>query len=165
MAKKEKEITPQRKLFCDCWLLCMNATEAAIQAGYSPKTAGSQGHDLLKIPEIREYIEERRKQREELVGISQEKILRGLVTAFERSLSPVIVRDPWGNPVIKEVEMPDGTKQMSVLVRDNPKATVACADQIAKYQGWHAPAKIQEVGKESPMSELWRQLFGTKSDE
>lgn len=37
-----------------------NATQAAIRAGYSEKTAGSQGHDLLKVPEINEAIEERK---------------------------------------------------------------------------------------------------------
>ena len=37
-----------------------NATQAAIRAGYSEKTAGSQGHDLLKNPEIEEAIEERK---------------------------------------------------------------------------------------------------------
>ncbi len=37
-----------------------NATQAAIRAGYSEQTAGSQGHDLLKKPEIAEAIEERK---------------------------------------------------------------------------------------------------------
>lgn len=45
-----------------------NATQAAIRAGYSEKTAGSQGHDLLKIPEIVERIEERK---EELAAIAE----------------------------------------------------------------------------------------------
>ncbi|WP_114283714.1 terminase small subunit [Candidatus Halocynthiibacter alkanivorans] len=35
-----------------------NATQAAIRAGYSPKTAGSQGHDLLKKPEIAARVDE-----------------------------------------------------------------------------------------------------------
>ncbi len=36
----------------------MNATQAAKRAGYSKKTAGSKGHELLKIVEVKIYIEE-----------------------------------------------------------------------------------------------------------
>lgn len=34
------------------YLVDFNATQAAIRAGYSKRTAGSQAHDLLKKPEI-----------------------------------------------------------------------------------------------------------------
>jgi phage terminase small subunit len=34
------------------YLIDFNATQSAIRAGYSKRTAGSQAHDLLKIPEI-----------------------------------------------------------------------------------------------------------------
>ena len=39
-----------------------NATRAAVSAGYSPKTAYSQGHDLLKKPEIAKILRQRSKQ-------------------------------------------------------------------------------------------------------
>ncbi len=40
------------------YLVDMNATQAAIRAGYSPRTAGSQAHDLLKKPEIWAALED-----------------------------------------------------------------------------------------------------------
>jgi phage terminase small subunit len=40
------------------YLVDFNATQAAIRAGYSPKTAGSQAHDLLKKPEIQACLAE-----------------------------------------------------------------------------------------------------------
>lgn len=38
------------------YLVDFNATQAAIRAGYSKRTAGSQAHDLLKKPEICESL-------------------------------------------------------------------------------------------------------------
>ena len=44
--------------FCEEYIIDHNATQAAIRAGYSPKTAGAQGHALLKKIEIQEKIQE-----------------------------------------------------------------------------------------------------------
>jgi phage terminase small subunit len=50
------------------YLMDFNATQAAIRAGYSRKTAGSQAHDLLKKPEIQACLAEfRRKAAEQTV--------------------------------------------------------------------------------------------------
>jgi len=48
--------TRQRK-FCDEYLISGNATDAAIKAGYSPKTAYSMGNENLNKPELKAYIE------------------------------------------------------------------------------------------------------------
>ena len=47
----------QRK-FADEYLIDCNATQAAIRAGYSPKTAYSIGEENLKKPELKTYIEQ-----------------------------------------------------------------------------------------------------------
>ncbi len=51
-------MTPKQQKFCDEYLISGNATDAAIKAGYSPKTAYSIGNENLKKPEIRAYIDE-----------------------------------------------------------------------------------------------------------
>lgn len=48
----------KQKRFCDEYLIDCNATQAAIRAGYSPKTANEQGAALLAKVSIREYIDE-----------------------------------------------------------------------------------------------------------
>lgn len=54
------ELSAKRKAFCDAYLANgMNATKAAKEAGYSDRTAYSQGNRLLKNAEVREYIKER----------------------------------------------------------------------------------------------------------
>lgn len=55
----EDAVTPKQKRFCDEYLIDTNATQAAIRAGYSEKTAYSIGQRLLKDVEVAAYIEER----------------------------------------------------------------------------------------------------------
>lgn len=50
-------LTDKRKLFVDEYLKCWNASEAARRAGYSVRTAGAQGHRLLKDVEISAEID------------------------------------------------------------------------------------------------------------
>ena len=52
-------LTPKKKRFCDEYLIDANATNAAKRAGYSEKTAYSQGQRLLKDVDVAAYIKER----------------------------------------------------------------------------------------------------------
>ncbi len=51
-------MTPKQKKFCVEYLINLNATQAAIRAGYSEKTAYSMGQRLLKNVEIKSRIKE-----------------------------------------------------------------------------------------------------------
>lgn len=54
------ELSAKRKAFCDAYLANgFNATKAAIEAGYSEKTAKSQGNRLLTFVDVQEYIKRR----------------------------------------------------------------------------------------------------------
>lgn len=55
------KLNAKRQAFVDAWE--GNATAAALAAGYSPKTAYSQGQRLLKIVEVQEAIKAREAQR------------------------------------------------------------------------------------------------------
>lgn len=61
-------MTEKQKRFCDEYLIDLNATQAAIRAGYSEKTAYSVGNENLRKPELKTYIDE------QLVRIQSEKI-------------------------------------------------------------------------------------------
>lgn len=60
MTKSEpkKNLTPKQKVFINEYLKSFNATDAAIKAGYSPKTAYSIGSENLRKPEIKQAIRE-----------------------------------------------------------------------------------------------------------
>ena len=52
----------KQKKFCDEYLKDRNATQAAIRAGYSKKTAYSIGNENLKKPELKAYIKQQLEQ-------------------------------------------------------------------------------------------------------
>lgn len=61
MKDDKKEANPQQKLFVDEYLKLKrrNQKQAAINAGYSPKTASSQASQLLENPKVKRYLKER----------------------------------------------------------------------------------------------------------
>lgn len=50
-------LTSKQRKFCDEYLISGNATDAAIKAGYSPKTAKQTGSENLAKPDLKAYIE------------------------------------------------------------------------------------------------------------
>ena len=60
----DKKLTPKQKAFCDYYIETGNATEAAIKAGYSEKTAKVTGYENLTKPYLKAYIDERMKELE-----------------------------------------------------------------------------------------------------
>ena len=50
-------MTRRQQKFCDEYLISGNATDAAIKAGYSPKTAKQTGSENLAKPDLKAYIE------------------------------------------------------------------------------------------------------------
>lgn len=74
------EIHLKQKKFCHEYLIDFNATKAAIRAGYSETSAYSQGHDLLKKPEIKKFIEQLSKTEFEAIGLSRNRLILELAT-------------------------------------------------------------------------------------
>lgn len=71
-------MTPRQQRFVEEYLIDLNATQAAIRAGYSEKTAGQQGFDLLKKPEIQDGIAEAQSERAKRTEIDADWVLRRL---------------------------------------------------------------------------------------
>lgn len=69
------KLTDKQELFCQEYLIDLNATQAAIRAGYSEKTAHSMGAENLTKPEIQQRVSELNKSRLEATGISQKRVL------------------------------------------------------------------------------------------
>jgi len=72
------DLTPKQFRFAEEYLVDLNATKAAIRAGYSEDTAGSQGHDLLKKPEMQAAIETMRAERSRITNIDAAWVLTRL---------------------------------------------------------------------------------------
>ena len=71
-------LTPKRAAFVREYLIDLNASAAARRAGYSERSAGAQGHDLLKNPEIVAAIEKAQAERAARTGVTVEMVVEGL---------------------------------------------------------------------------------------
>ena len=78
-------LNPKQIKFVQEYLIDMNATAAAKRAGYSEKTAYSQGQRLLKKDEIKEELEKARQRHEIQTDISKKKILEKLWMIVENN--------------------------------------------------------------------------------
>lgn len=76
------KLTPKQQLFCDEYLIDLNATQAAIRAGYSEKTAKQIGQENLSKPDLKKYIEERLKAKEPSLIASQDELLAFITSAI-----------------------------------------------------------------------------------
>ena len=98
MIVAEKKLTPKQQRFCDEYLIDLNATQAAIRAGYSEKTAGVIATENLKKPNIKEYIEIRMAEKEKALIADQDEVLKYLTSVLRgESQSEVVVVENIGD--------------------------------------------------------------------
>lgn len=71
-------LTEKQKRFCDEYLIDLNATQAAIRAGYSEKTARQTATENLSKPYIREYIDKRLAEKDAELIADQDEVLKYL---------------------------------------------------------------------------------------
>lgn len=76
MKQNRKKLNDRQKKFCDEYLIDLNATQAAIRAGYTDKYANTNANKLLQNTTIAEYISKRQKDREKRTEITQDMVLR-----------------------------------------------------------------------------------------
>ena len=72
------KMTARQQRFCDEYLIDLNATQAAIRAGYSEKRASEQAYQLLQKTTVQDYIRKKKMERIERTEITQDMVLREL---------------------------------------------------------------------------------------
>lgn len=83
-------LTAKQQAFVDEYLVDLNATQAAIRAGYNPKTARSISSELLAKPDIAEAVSKRQADRLERVEISQDDVVRVLVNMLAADANELV---------------------------------------------------------------------------
>lgn len=91
------QLTDKQERFCQEYLVDLNATQAAIRAGYSAKTADKIGSQLLGKTRVQAKIDELKLARSEKTGITAERVLTGIMGVIERCEQAVPVLDDEGN--------------------------------------------------------------------
>ena len=123
-------MTPKQEAFINEYLIDKNATQAAIRAGYSPRTANEQGARLLANVSVRLRVDELLARASEKAGLTAELVLASL--ARELRFDPADLYDEWGN--IKPIhEIPEDARKCLVGM------------ETAQVGSPEAPVMVQKV--------------------
>lgn len=96
------KLTDKQTAFVREYLVDLNATQAAIRAGYSERTASRIGPQLLGKTCVREAIEKAQAKRARRVEVTQDYVLSNLVEVVERTMQRAPVLDRKGEQVTDE---------------------------------------------------------------
>ncbi|MFD1407534.1 terminase small subunit [Kroppenstedtia eburnea] len=93
------KLTSKQQRFVEEYLVDLNATQAAIRAGYSQRNAGKIGHELLGKEKIAEAIDRAKAERSERTEVSQDMVVKQLAKIAFADIKDVV---SWGG---KEIEV------------------------------------------------------------
>ena len=92
------KLTAKQQRFCDEYLIDLNTTQAAIRAGYSKKTARVIGAQNLSKLAVKNYINERMKEKEAELIADSDEVMRYLTSVLRgQSQSEVVVVENVGD--------------------------------------------------------------------
>lgn len=100
-----RNLNPKQQRFVDEYLIDLNATQAAIRAGYSKKTAAQIGDENLRKPEISAAVQRAQAERSERTQITQDAVLKELARIGFSDIRKVA---QWGATVLRVVEDKQG---------------------------------------------------------
>lgn len=125
-------MTKKQKRFVEEYLIDLNATQAAIRAGYSPDTAKAIGSENLTKPDIRAQIDRAMAERSKRTGVNAERVIRELAKIAFVNATEVI--DPT-TATVKEDALPEDTAAIqSVKVKtfgeDGLEREIKMADKL-----------------------------------
>lgn len=121
------KLTAKQQRFCDEYLIDLNATQAAIRAGYSKKTASRIGTENLSKLVIKKYIENRMAEKEKALIADQDEVLKYLTSVMRgESVSTEIVVEGTG----------DGCSEARAMEKEpSEKERLKAAELLGKRYG------------------------------
>lgn len=152
---KISKLTPKQKRFADEYIISGNATDAAIKAGYSEKTAGITGHENLKKPNIQNYIKNKTKAKTEKMEYNIETVIEKL---YETAYGiPQKVPFKVFNNLTQEWEV-DEIKTVIPSVKDQNQAR----DMLMKITGQYIDRKQIEMTASHSINNPFEKLTDTE---
>lgn len=146
------KLTARQEKFCYEYVIDLNATQAALRAGYSEKTAYSSGSRLLKNVEIQKFIQTLQADLEKTAGITALKVLKehkkiafsdtsmireGWMTLKAYEELPKEIKDCIQEVATRETKYGN---EIKIKFYDKQKSL----DSISKILGFEAPTKIEQ---------------------
>lgn len=144
-------MTAKQQRFCDEYLVDMNATQAAVRAGYSKKTARVIGQENLTKPAIRAYIEKRMQEKEAALIADQDEVMKYLTSVMRREMKESVVVT-LQNKTEKWVKDEDTGKLKKQTITEESPAVV------------EIPAKLSDANKAAELLGKAYALFTDKME-
>lgn len=138
------DMTAKQKRFCDEYLIDLNATQAAIRAGYSKRTANRIGTENLSKPVIRAYIDERMKEKESELIADQDEVLRYLTS--------VLRGDSQGTEIVVEGTGEGCSAARTITKEPSEKDRLRAAELLGKRYGLYTDKIETDVDMELNIS-------------
>lgn len=116
-------LTAKQKKFCDEYLISANATDAALKAGYSKRTARSVGCENLTKPDIKNYIDAKLKELESRQIADAAEVMRYLTSVMRNETKeevPLVVNHgDWSEVqmIEKDTSIKDRNKAAEMLAK------------------------------------------------
>ena len=136
-------LTPKQQRFVEEYLIDLNATQAAIRAGYSEKTAAVIGAENLIKPYIQKAIQEAQNKLTERTEITQDYVLTNIKKVIERCMQQEAVQARDGSPLL--VEGPEG--DLACLFEFKETGALKGLELLGKHLGMFKE-KIELTGKD-----------------
>lgn len=127
------KLNQKQKRFCEEYVNLGNATQAAINAGYSKKTAYSQGQRLLKNVEVQEYIAELNEELKKDSIAGADEVLQFLTSVMREEQTEEVLRLDGEGVQVKET------------IKVQPKDRIKAAELIGKRYALFTDKKEVEV--------------------
>ncbi len=141
-------LNAKQKCFVQEYLIDLNATQAAIRAGYSKKTAYSMGQRLLKKVEIQKAIAKAKSKRQERTEITQDRVLAELAKIGFSDIRKALTSD--GNlvdPQDWDDETAGAISSLEVVTVRGQGDDERTFDHIHKIKVWDKLSALEKLGK------------------
>lgn len=164
MEQDEFKLTPKQRIFCHEYVLDWNATRAAKAAGYSEKTAEVIGHENLRKPYLKAYINHIQEDLAKLAGISKltminelQKIALSSIAHLHNTWIELKDFEQLTDDQKAAIESIDTKKEIKktmisdeveidvevVYVKIKLYSKLNAIDSLTKMMGWNAPVKSE----------------------
>jgi phage terminase small subunit len=135
-------LTPKKLRFVKEYLIDLNATRAAVSAGYSARTAAQAGSRLLRDVQVRAEIEQANAKRLAKVELSAEMVLKELIRIGMADLSKAF--DESGR-LLPLHEIPEDTRRAMSAVKVSEES--AGDGVVREVKFWDKPKALELLGK------------------
>lgn len=127
-------LTDRQRNFCYCYYESFNATQAAIKAGYSEKTAAEQGCRLLKNVKVKEFLEKLREVYRTEFLLTQERVMNRHVQIALSDMRDFITEDGklrsnYDGTLVKKLTIRSSTYSDGEVKKEDRAVTIELEDR------------------------------------